>query len=69
MDKKGVLAEISTILSSLDINIIEAHIKSLNDMTSKLNFLIEVRDTLHLQKAMKQLKNVQHLINIRRVMG
>jgi len=69
MDKKGVLAEISTILSSLDINIIEANIKSLQDMTSKLNFLIEVRDTLHLQKALQQLKNVQNLINVKRVMG
>jgi len=60
-DQKGILADISTILTQKDANILQADIQTTDDRKGISHFTIEVENYKQLQEiigAIKKLKNV-----------
>jgi GTP pyrophosphokinase len=67
-DRKGVLTEVSSIISSFDINISYAQVET-TDMIATCHFVIEVNDLQQLNQivmAIKQLKFVKSIERIRK---
>jgi GTP pyrophosphokinase len=67
-DRKGVLTEVSSIISSFDINISYAQVET-TDMIATCHFVIEVNDLHQLNQivmAIKQLKFVKSIGRIRK---
>ncbi len=67
-DKKGTLASINSILSQMDAEITEVHIKPLSDGTQEGLIKIAVKDLEHLKKIMLTLKSEQHVYSVERIM-
>jgi GTP pyrophosphokinase len=67
-DRKGVLTEVSSIISSFDVNISYAQLETI-DMIATCNFIIDVNDLHQLNQivmAIKQLKFVKSIERIRK---
>jgi GTP pyrophosphokinase len=67
-DRKGVLTEVSSIISSFDVNISYAQVET-TDMIANCNFVIDVIDIHQLnqiQSAIKQLKFVKSIERVRK---
>jgi guanosine-3',5'-bis(diphosphate) 3'-pyrophosphohydrolase len=65
-DKKGMLAEVSTAITSAESNILKADAITTTDRKAFYQFLIEVSDTHHLQTVMSNLKKIKGIINVTR---
>ncbi len=65
-DKKGMLAEVSTAITSAESNILKADVVTTTDKKAFYQFLIEVSDTLHLQTVITNLKKIKGVINVLR---
>jgi GTP pyrophosphokinase len=68
-DKKGLLAEISNSIASLDINIAHAKVDTSPEQNALLDFQLEVRDLEqfnHLISTLKKLRNVISVARLRR---
>jgi GTP pyrophosphokinase len=65
-DKKGMLAEVSTAITSSESNIMKAEVTTTTDKKAFYQFIIEVTDTLHLQAVMASLKKIKGIINVSR---
>ena len=63
-DKKGMLAEISTAITSAESNILKADAVTTTDKKAFYQFLIEVSDTHHLQSVIADLKKIKGVINV-----
>jgi len=67
-DRKGVITEVSSVISSFDVNISSAHVET-NDMIANLMFVIDVYDTQQLHaifSAIRQLKIVHSIERLRK---
>jgi len=67
-DRKGILTEISSTISSFDVNISYAQVETI-DMIATCNFMIDVNDLKQLNQillAIKQLKSVKSIERIRK---
>ena len=67
VDKKGVLADISSILSKKDANVIEADIKTTVDKKGIFRFTIEVQNYQHLHEIMGAIKKVENVLIVERL--
>jgi len=67
IDKKGILAEISAIMSLKDANIIQAEIHTTMDKKGVSNFTIEVKDFQQLRDIMAAVKRVKNVILVERL--
>jgi GTP pyrophosphokinase len=67
VDKKGVLADISSILSKKDANVVQADIKTTMDKKGIFRFTIEVQDYQHLQDIMGAIKKVENVLIVERL--
>jgi GTP diphosphokinase / guanosine-3',5'-bis(diphosphate) 3'-diphosphatase len=65
-DKKGMLAEVSTAITSGEANILKADVITTTDRKAFYQFLIEVIDTHHLQSVINNLKKIKGVINVTR---
>jgi GTP pyrophosphokinase len=63
---KGLLAAISGTLSNHDINILEANIRTRVDNRAECKFVVEVRDTDHLQGAIAAVRKIKNVIEVKR---
>ena len=63
---KGMLAAISGTLSNHDINILEANVRTRIDNRAECKFVVEVRDTIHLQGAITAVRKIKHVIDVQR---
>jgi GTP pyrophosphokinase len=63
---KGMLAAISGTFSGHDINILQANVRTRVDNRAECKFVVEVRDTEHLQKAMSAVRKIKHVIDVQR---
>ena len=63
-DKKGMLAEVSTAITSAESNILKADAVTTTDKKAFYQFLIEVSDTHHLQTVITNLKKIKGVINV-----
>lgn len=68
-DKKGLLAEVSNVISGLDINIAHATVDTTPDHSAICDFQLDVHDLSHLNNvvaALKKLKSVHSVERVRR---
>jgi GTP pyrophosphokinase len=65
-DKKGMLAEVSTAITSAESNILKADALATTDKKAFYQFTIEVSNTQHLQTVMASLKKIKGVINVTR---
>jgi GTP diphosphokinase / guanosine-3',5'-bis(diphosphate) 3'-diphosphatase len=63
---KGMLAAISGTLSNLDINILEANIKTRVDNRSECKFVVEVHDSEHLNRAVAAVRKIKDVLEVYR---
>ncbi|UCG14926.1 MAG: bifunctional (p)ppGpp synthetase/guanosine-3',5'-bis(diphosphate) 3'-pyrophosphohydrolase [Deltaproteobacteria bacterium] len=63
---KGLLAAISGTLSNHDINILEANIRTRVDNRAECKFVVEVRDTVHFQRAMAAVRKIKNVLDVQR---
>lgn len=67
-DKKGLLAEVSTVISSLDINISHAEVDTRPaDMQAILSFKIDVNDLQQFNQVQVAIKKLKSVISVERV--
>jgi len=66
-DRKGLLSDVTTVLSEMKISINTLNARTTKDQTAILNLILEVNDIEHLEKLMKKLKNLKSVIDISRV--
>jgi guanosine-3',5'-bis(diphosphate) 3'-pyrophosphohydrolase len=66
-DKKGILADISAIISQRDANILQADIQTTPDKKGISHFSIEVENYRHLQEIMGAIKRVKNVLLVERV--
>ena len=69
LDRTGVLADISSAISDCQANITRAEISTREDRKAVLDFVIEITNTLHLERMLKGIENVEGVINAKRVRG
>ncbi|MGH7231601.1 MAG: RelA/SpoT family protein, partial [Nitrospiraceae bacterium] len=67
VDKPGVLANVSSSISTCDANISRAEITTREDQKALLDFVIEVNDTAHLNRVLKAEERIEGVITARRV--
>ncbi|MEA1936478.1 MAG: bifunctional (p)ppGpp synthetase/guanosine-3',5'-bis(diphosphate) 3'-pyrophosphohydrolase [Thermodesulfobacteriota bacterium] len=68
-DKKGLLAEISSVISSKDININNAQIDTTPEKTATCDFEIEVNDLKQFKELVSELKKLKSVLSVERVRG
>ncbi|MDI6777431.1 MAG: bifunctional (p)ppGpp synthetase/guanosine-3',5'-bis(diphosphate) 3'-pyrophosphohydrolase [Syntrophales bacterium] len=66
-DKKGVLAEISNVISSLDVNISQANIDTRPDMQAICDFKMDVSDLDHFNQIISAIKKLKSVISVDRI--
>ncbi len=65
-DKKGVIAEVSSVISALDINISHAEVETTQDLRAICNFRIEVHDLQEFNRVAAAVKKVKCVLSIER---
>jgi GTP pyrophosphokinase len=68
-DRPGLLAEITSAISSRQGNIIKAEITVTEDRKGLNNFVVEVDDLHQLQDIMQAIREVKDIVNVERVRG
>jgi GTP pyrophosphokinase len=67
-DKKGLLAEVSTVIASLDINISHAEVETRPaDMQAILSFELDVNDLQQFNQVLAAIKKLKSVISVERV--
>jgi len=66
-DKKGLLAEISTSISSNEANITNARVDTIEDKKAVSTFEMEIRDLNHLKKVIKALEKIKGIDRVERM--
>ncbi|MEF9425965.1 MAG: DUF5913 domain-containing protein [Candidatus Mariimomonas ferrooxydans] len=67
IDKKGILAELSAVISANNINIKHADASVTRDKQARFNFILEVKNKSQLNEILKKLSQVNGVIEIKRV--
>ena len=67
VDKKGILADISSIMAQNDANIVQAEVKTTMDKKGISFFTIEVEDYKQLQDIMAAIKKVRDVLFVERI--
>lgn len=67
VDRPGLLAGVSSAISSVEVNISEANISTTEDKKAHLNFTVEVRDLRELDMVIKKIKQVNGVLDVKRV--
>ena len=69
IDRTGVLANISSAISDCQANITRAEISTREDGKAVLDFVIEIANTLHLERMLKGIEQVNGVVKAKRVRG
>ncbi len=67
IDKKGILAELSSVISANNINIKHVDASVTRDRQARFNFILEVKNKPQLNEILKKLSQVNGVIDIKRV--
>jgi len=67
VERKGVLAEVSSIITQKDANIIEADVKTTTDQKGIATFTIEVENYKQLQDILNAIKKVKNVLIVERI--
>jgi GTP pyrophosphokinase len=66
-DKKGILADISTVMAQKDANIIQAEIQTTMDKKGVSHFTIEVENFKQLHEIMGAIKKIKSVLLVERL--
>ena len=66
-DKMGLLASITAALSEVEANILDASVKTRADMRAECYFTISVSGAAHLDRIIKSIKKIKHVISVSRI--
>jgi GTP pyrophosphokinase len=69
LDRPGVLAKVSSGISHCKANITKAEISTREDQKAVLDFVIEVKNTSHLELILQEIQRVDGILSARRVRG
>ena len=69
LDRPGVLAKVSSGISQCKANITKAEISTREDQKAVLDFVIEVKNTSHLELILKEIQRVEGILTAKRVRG
>jgi len=69
LDRPGVLAKVSSGISHGQANITRAEISTREDKKAVLDFVIEVKNTNHLEAILKEIQRVEGVLSAKRVRG
>lgn len=69
VDQPGVLAKVSTAISSSQANISRAEISTREDQKAVLDFVVEVSNILHLDRTLDAVGKIEGVISAKRVRG
>lgn len=67
IERKGVLADISAVLTQKDANIIQADIKTTTDQKGVSMFTIEVENFNQLQEIIRMIKRIKNVLSVERL--
>lgn len=67
IERKGVLADISAVLTQKDANIIQADIKTTTDQKGVAMFTIEVENFNQLQEIIRMIKRIKNVLSVERL--
>ncbi|MBI4446362.1 MAG: bifunctional (p)ppGpp synthetase/guanosine-3',5'-bis(diphosphate) 3'-pyrophosphohydrolase [Acidobacteria bacterium] len=65
-DRTGVLAEITSVVSSIDTNILNVQARTLEDSYGIIDMTVEIADTRHLEKIMNFIKGIEGVQQVER---
>jgi len=66
-DKRGLLAEMSAVLSTNNVNINHLDASTTHEKQALFNFILDIKDKRHLDDIMKKLLQINGVIEVRRV--
>lgn len=69
LDRPGVLAKVSSGISQCKANITKAEISTREDQKAVLDFVIEVKNTSHLELILQEIQRVEGILSAKRVRG
>ncbi len=69
LDRPGVLAKVSSGISQCKANITKAEISTREDQKAVLDFVIEVKNTAHLELILQEIQRVDGILSAKRVRG
>ena len=69
LDRPGVLAKVSSGISQCKANITKAEISTREDQKAVLDFVIEVKNTSHLEVILQEIQRVDGILSAKRVRG
>ena len=67
VDRTGVLASVSSSISTSEANISRAEITTRDDQKAQLDFIVEITDTAHLNRVVMAVEGVDGVITARRI--
>lgn len=69
IDRPGLLASVTSSITSSDANISHADISTTEDKKAVLNFIIDVKDLPHLERVIQKIEQLSGVIQVKRLMG
>jgi len=66
-DRPGLLANVSSSISAAEANITHAEVTTDKDKQATLNFTIDIKDVEHLNRIIKNIENLDGVLEVRRV--
>jgi GTP pyrophosphokinase len=67
-DKKGILADISSAISAMDVNITHAEINTARDGQATCDFVIDVNDLEHFNRVAAAIKRLHGVVSVERTL-
>lgn len=67
VDKPGLLANVSSAITSAEVNISQANISTTEDKKAYLNFVVEVKDLNQLVRVIKKVEQVEGVLDVKRI--
>jgi (p)ppGpp synthase/HD superfamily hydrolase len=68
-NQRGVLAQVAAVIAELDANIDTVNIEERDGLNSAIDFIVEVRDRVHLATILRRLRALEPVIRINRMKG
>jgi len=68
-NQRGVLAQVAAVIAELDANIDTVNIEERDGLNSAIDFIVEVRDRVHLASILRRLRSLEPVIRINRMKG
>ncbi|MDY5584982.1 MAG: bifunctional (p)ppGpp synthetase/guanosine-3',5'-bis(diphosphate) 3'-pyrophosphohydrolase [Arcanobacterium sp.] len=67
LDRKGLLADVTRVLSEHDVNMLSGYISTSNERLAKSNWTFEMADPRHLNEVLKALKKIEGVYDAYRI--